>query len=269
MAVTTVTTNGLPGRNDHNNRLRKLSLQAVFPRPSLSGYAAAIANARETQLAGLRRRRFSRVTHKLFPSIGWRAAISQDEVVSQAQSLCSRYLRSKLRSCGPVHKKLGLQRLRSLSKISNDPVLTEVGEHLRHMAGLLERQNPRLFHSVVDGVGIQSLTSEAAVLHLFRTVADEVLRQDISWGRIIALYCVAGGLAFDCVRLGHPEYVLNLVQGMGSVIKGDVAAWIVQQGGWEALLTRFKDTSRVRIVHLIISSISCALVLMLLGYWIS
>ncbi|XP_022255381.1 bcl-2-related ovarian killer protein homolog B-like [Limulus polyphemus] len=232
MALSPVTSNGVTGRNDHNNRPRKLSLQVVFPRPSLSGYAAAIENAREAQMAGVRRRKLSRVTHKLSTTIGWRAVVSQDEVISQAQSLCSRYLRLKLRSCIAVHKKLGLQRLRSLSKISNDPILTEVGEQLLHMAGLLERQNPRLFHSVVDGVGIQSITSESAMLNLFRAVADEVLRQDISWGRIIALYCVAGGLALDCVRLGHPEYVLNLVQGMGSVVEGDVATWIVQQGGW-------------------------------------
>ncbi|XP_013772602.2 bcl-2-related ovarian killer protein homolog B-like [Limulus polyphemus] len=269
MTLTTVMNNGVTGRNDLTNRPRKLSLQVVFPRPSLSGYAAAIENAREAQLASVRRRKLSQVTHKLSTTIGWRVAVSQDDVINQAQSLCGRYLRSKLRSFGSVQKKLGLQRLRSLSKISSDPILIEVGEQLLHMTGILERQNPCLFHSVMDGVGIQSLASETAMINLFRAVADEILRQDISWGRIIALYCVAGGLAMDCVRLGHPEYVLNLVQGMGSVVEGEVAVWIVHQGGWEALITRFRNSANIRIIHLVSGGIVFILVMVFLFYWIS
>ncbi|XP_076322177.1 bcl-2-related ovarian killer protein homolog B-like isoform X2 [Tachypleus tridentatus] len=221
--------NGVSVRNDSISRPRKLSLQVVFPKPSLSGYAAATENSLEAQLASVSRRKLSQVTHKLSTTIGWRAKVSHNDVVTQARNLCGRYLRYKLRSCGPVHRNLGLQRL---IKISNDLVLSGVGEQLLYLTGFLERQNPHLFRSVMDCVGVQSLDSETSVLNLFQAVSDEILRQGISWGRIVALYCVAGGLALDCVRLGHPEYVLNLVQGMGSVIEGDVAAWIVYQGGW-------------------------------------
>ncbi|XP_013780070.1 bcl-2-related ovarian killer protein-like [Limulus polyphemus] len=263
------TSNGVSVRNDSFSRPRKLSLQVVFPKPSLSGYAAAIENARDAQLASVSRRKLSQVTHKLSTTMGWRANISHNDVVNQARTMCGRYLRYKLRACGPVHKNLGLQRLRSLTKISNDPVLMSVSEELLHVTDLLERQNPRLFLSVMDSVGIQSLVSETSMLNLFQAVADEIMRQDISWGRIVALYCVAGGLALDCVRLGHPEYVLNLVQGMGSVIEGDVAAWIVYQGGWEALLTRFRATTNVKICHIIMSGVCIILFLVFLVYWIT
>ncbi|XP_013785930.1 bcl-2-related ovarian killer protein homolog B-like [Limulus polyphemus] len=257
------------GQPSTSLRPRKHSLPVVFRRPSLLGYAAAVEIAREAQVSGVRRRRLSLVTRRLSTTIGWRTAISQDEVVSQAENLCGRFLRNKLRSFGPIHKKLGLQRLRSLSQIGGDPLMVEVGDQLRQLAELLERQNPRLFQSVINSVGLKSLPDESAVVHLFQKVADEIIRSEISWGRIVALYCVAGAIALDCVRLGHPEFVLGLMRGMGSVIEGDGAAWIVQQGGWEALLTCFKNSCRISTTGLLCFLMISVLTTMLLIYFVT
>ena len=64
------------------------------------------------------------------------------------------------------------------------------------------------------------------------SIAREMFKTDISWGKIVSLYCVAGGLAVDCVRVGHPEYLFGLVEAMGLVLERDVATWMGQQGGW-------------------------------------
>ena len=59
-----------------------------------------------------------------------------------------------------------------------------------------------------------------------------MLKTDVTWGKIASLYCVAGGLAIDCVQQGHPEYLYGIVETMGFVIERDAATWIAQQGGW-------------------------------------
>ncbi|GFQ83651.1 uncharacterized protein TNCT_616091 [Trichonephila clavata] len=112
-------------------RPRKYSLPVIYPRPSLSVYAAA-----ETTKESLsRRRKFSQVGqvmgHRLSTTIGWRSPISQHDVVNQAKSLCGRFLRAKLRSCSAVHKKLGLQRLKSVSNLACGSNTAEIANELR------------------------------------------------------------------------------------------------------------------------------------------
>ncbi|KAH7961373.1 hypothetical protein HPB52_008578 [Rhipicephalus sanguineus] len=89
-----------------------------------------------------------------------------------------------------------------------------------------------VYSTVTGNIGVHALPSETAVQNVFEAVARELFRNDISWGRIVALYSVSGGLAVDCVKLGHPEYVLGLVQALGLFVERDLATWISQQGGW-------------------------------------
>ncbi|CAL1262294.1 unnamed protein product [Larinioides sclopetarius] len=218
-------------------RPRKYSLPVIYPRPSLSVYANAAETTKESVS---RRRKFSQVGqvmgHRLSTTIGWRSPISQHDVVNQAKSLCGRYLRAKLRSCSAVHKKLGLQRLKSVSNLACGSNTAEIANELRLLTNELENLHPKLFQSVASNLGLHNLPSEAAVHNVFAAVAEEIFRGDVSWGRIVALFAMTGALAMDCVKGGHPEYVLGLVQRMGIFVERDVAAWICQQGGWACLM---------------------------------
>ncbi|XP_042897317.1 bcl-2-related ovarian killer protein homolog A [Parasteatoda tepidariorum] len=197
---------------------------------SLSGYAADNA---------ARRQKGSSVTNQL---IGWRS--SQLLVVEQAKSLCSKYLRFKLKNC----KKLGLQRLKWPP--------AELVFELRELGMEMERNHPELYQSVTENVGLYSLPSEYAVQNLLSTLATELFRdRHVTWGRIVALYVLAGALAVDCVKLGRPEYVLGLVQAVGNSIEKDLANWIIQQGGWGTLTTRFKKNSTLQSQRFLITSI--------------
>lgn len=77
-----------------------------------------------------------------------------------------------------------------------------------------------------------TITSDKSVRNVLSSISRELFKADISWGKIVSLYCVAGGLAVDCVRQGHPEYLFGLVETMGLVVERDVATWMAQQGGW-------------------------------------
>jgi len=81
-----------------------------------------------------------------------------------------------------------------------------------------------------------TITSEKSVRNVLSSVSRELFKTDVSWGKIVSLYAVAGGLAVDCVRQGHPEYLFGgLVETMGMVVERDVANWMAQQGGWVSL----------------------------------
>lgn len=46
---------------------------------------------------------------------------------------------------------------------------------------------------------------------------------------------MTGGLALDCVRQGHPDYLPKLVDGVADVIEDELVPWINDNGGWVGL----------------------------------
>ena len=166
---------------------------------------------------------------------GWRTVSVQD-IVSQSKSLCGQYIRSRLKRAGIFNRKLGLQRLRSAANLPGGIFVCEVFVQLQSIGLELERLHSKLYTGICRQVAV-TLTSEKAVRNVLSSVARELFKTDITWGKIVSLYCVAGGLAVDSVRVGHPEYLFGLVETMGLVIERDVATWMAQQGGWVRINT--------------------------------
>lgn len=246
------TSNG--GRSPTESNTRKLSLPHLArPRLSLSLSSYAESNnlnpgsnsgSSSPQILLMQTRKFSQLVAEKIPRT-WRIGSSvgdtlmHQEVVDQAKNLCGRYLRTKLKSCAVANKKLGLQRLRSVSRLTTgtQSIVSAVDVQLKLLCAQLERGHPKLYHSVLGNVGLHTLSNQSSVDNLLQNVAREIFRHDITWGRIVSLFAVTGALASDCVRLGHPEYVLTLVESLGTFVDRDLASWIVQQGGWVVLLS--------------------------------
>lgn len=53
--------------------------------------------------------------------------------------------------------------------------------------------------------------------------------------QVISLFAVSGGLAVECVRQGHPDFLPKLVEGVGDAIEDELVAWINENGGWIGL----------------------------------
>lgn len=53
--------------------------------------------------------------------------------------------------------------------------------------------------------------------------------------QVVSLFAITGGLAVDCVRQGHMEYLPQLVDGIAAVIEDELVAWINENGGWVML----------------------------------
>lgn len=80
------------------------------------------------------------------------------------------------------------------------------------------------------------IVSEKAAAALLIAIGHEILRPgDITWGNLISVYAVAGGLAIDCVYQGRPEYLNAIVEAMADLLEEDAAEWIASNGGWTSL----------------------------------
>ncbi|XP_037090222.1 uncharacterized protein LOC119110486 [Pollicipes pollicipes] len=194
------------------------------------------------RMVSVPRRKFSNVSdvvaRKLSTTIGWRTHNITD-IVHQSKSLCSQYVRARLKRSGAFHRKLGLQRLSSLASLHGGAEICEVFREMALIGVELERMHPSVFTAISRQVNM-AITSDKTVRAVVNSVAVDLFRTEVTWGRIIALYAVAGGLAVECVKLGHPEYLMGLIESMGMVAERDTGQWIASQGGWAALLTRFR-----------------------------
>ena len=172
------------GDVDHRGRMhrfyrhRKMSFPAVSLNSNRSSWQhqqlqlpASLSESKELisdlEIANRRYRRFSNVSdavsRKLSTTIGWRT-ISVQDIVNQSKSLCSQFIRVRLKRNGIANKRLGLQRLRSMMSLQqtvSGPAslqgITEVFAQL-HLIGLeLERMHPSLYTGVCRQVSAEHL----------------------------------------------------------------------------------------------------------------
>lgn len=94
--------------------------------------------------------------------------------------------------------------------------------------------HPRVYQGI-----IRQLTSPAGEIQnpetvsvLLSALARDLFRTNITWGKIVSIFCVCGGLAVDCVRQGHDDYLPKLVDGFADVIEDELVQWINDNGGW-------------------------------------
>ncbi|XP_063584879.1 bcl-2-related ovarian killer protein-like [Penaeus indicus] len=219
-------------------RMRKTSVPVVSGR-SLELPGSHTPTPSLSRSGSPARRRFSNVsdvvTRKISTTIGWRS-VRAEAVVTQAKCLATQYIRSRLKRAGLLHKKLGLQRLRSVANLAGGWEVCEVFPRVSGIGQELERTHPKLYNSVARQLSI-SLTSDKVVRWVLVQVAHHVFRGEVNWARIISLFAVAAGLASDCVKQGHPEYVAGVIDVMGIVTERHTAPWIASQGGWSSILT--------------------------------
>ncbi|KAK5646667.1 hypothetical protein RI129_005131 [Pyrocoelia pectoralis] len=195
------------------------------------------------------KRRFSNVgdvvSRKLSYTIGWKSQDSSppQDVILQGRMLCGQYIKSRLKRSGIFSKKVCFYRLRSVIGTPSGTVVKEVTPFLMAAGVELERMHPKLYTSIsrkASGSPGGVLVSDKTAAGLFAAIAHDLLKYDITWGKVVSLFAVAGGLAVDCVCQGHPEYLHSLLESMTEVLEDNLAEWVVSNGGWTALCSQCK-----------------------------
>uniref|UniRef100_A0A1A9VLY7 Bcl-2 Bcl-2 homology region 1-3 domain-containing protein n=1 Tax=Glossina austeni TaxID=7395 RepID=A0A1A9VLY7_GLOAU len=149
--------------------------------------------------------------------------------------LCGQYIKRRLRRSGLFNKKLGLQRIRSIMRVTTTTVVREVFPAVLVLGDELERMHPRVYNGIArqicrnPGGEFQSVDT---VNLLLSAVARDLFRLNITWSKIVSLFAIAGGLSADCVRQGHSEYLPKLMESVSDIIEDELVPWINENGGW-------------------------------------
>ena len=155
------------------------------------------------------------------------------EVVEIGKYLCFRYFCFNLIKCGIIDKKLGRQQLKNVYSIRFNPIIVLVDFDLQYLIQKLKHENCHLYESVIGNIGhnifrLSSMTAQ----EILELISREIFRNSITWPKIASFYAVAGALAIDCFKFGHPEYANGLIKKVSVFIDKELATWIVQKGGW-------------------------------------
>ncbi|XP_053668377.1 bcl-2-related ovarian killer protein [Anopheles marshallii] len=236
---------------------RKFSFPANLHSTALLGFpeigrdrdgigSGASLSASSTALSA--RRRLSNVsdvvTRKLSSTIGWKQPVlpSQD-IITQGKCLCGQYIRCRLKRSGVFNRKLGLQRIRSIVGTPSIHVVREVFPALLSVGEELERMYPRIYNGIARQLtrfGRGELKTPETAPVLLSAIARDLFKADITWGKVVSLFAIAGGLSVDCVRQGHPDYLPKLVEGVADVIEDELVTWISENGGWIGLANKVR-----------------------------
>ncbi|XP_059358026.1 bcl-2-related ovarian killer protein homolog B [Carassius carassius] len=154
---------------------------------------------------------------------------TEKELVFQSKELCRDFIHSRI-----VREGL------SWSKVESDlpephGALIDVSVVLLKLGDELECMRPYVYRNIAKQLNI-SVAVEALVSDAFLSVATEILVMGITWGKVVAIYAVAAGLAVDCVRQGHPVMVHTIVDSLGEFVRGNLVPWLKNRGGWRDIL---------------------------------
>lgn len=136
------------------------------------------------------------------------------------------------------------------------------------MGEVLERMHPKVYTNVarqLSSAPFGELCDGDAAAILLSTVARDLFKSTskIDWSRIISFFAVAGGLATDCVRQGHYDYLPRLVEVIPSIIDEYLVDWLMENGGWLGLVehTRAKKPKDHQFLNFLSVSVSILTVL--------
>ena len=104
--------------------------------------------------------------------------------------------------------------------------------------------HPRVYNGIAKQIFGHNRSSDfknpEMVAILLGAVSRDLFKTDITWGKIVSMFSIAGGLAIDCVRQGHAEYLPKLVDSVTEVIEDELVPWINDNGGWVGLANQVR-----------------------------
>lgn len=152
-------------------------------------------------------------------------SVTDKELVSQSKALGRDYIISRLNQNG-----LGWSKC-ELNFSPSNTAISEVSMVLLCLGDELECIQPSLYRNVARQLSI-SVAMENMVSDAFIGVATEIFSTGITWGKIVAMYAVAGALAVDCVRQGHVNTIHVIVDSLGHFVRRYLVHWLKRRGGW-------------------------------------
>lgn len=95
--------------------------------------------------------------------------------------------------------------------------------------------HPKVYTGILRQItrsSVEDPIKKETISVLLSAIARDLFKTDITWGKVISLFAICGGLAVDCVLQGRAEFLPKLVDGLADVIEDELVQWINDNGGW-------------------------------------
>ncbi|XP_072220423.1 apoptosis regulator Bcl-2 isoform X2 [Leuresthes tenuis] len=113
------------------------------------------------------------------------------------------------------------------------PQLAAIHRVLREAGDELERLYQLDFTEMSRQLYLTSTTSKRR----FAEVIDELFRDGVNWGRIIAFFEFGGTVCVECsTKEEMTSQVDNIAEWMTEYLNGSLNSWIQDNGGWDAFV---------------------------------
>lgn len=186
-------------------------------------------------------RAWSAISFYLFPKKieGRKPSCSAEEVEisEQAAFLCQKYIEARFTRSNLCYFN---PRSRRKDGQSSAGCPEDVVQTLCEIGALLERSYPKLYNNVLDQLNYR-VNLAILVCNMFNRVSEQIVVSGVSWARIVAVYAFAGALAYDFTQTGDTRFIRSMSIWMGHFSARRLSPWIKQNGGWQGLVTHFKE----------------------------
>lgn len=113
--------------------------------------------------------------------------------------------------------------------IPQGPVAEKVLQTLLEASEEFELRYRRAFNDLACQLHITPDTAYQS----FEQVVQELFRDGINWGRIVAFFCFGGALCFESADKEMEELLPRIIQWMTTYLDSSLEPWIQENGGWE------------------------------------
>ncbi|XP_067107709.1 apoptosis regulator Bcl-2a [Osmerus mordax] len=103
---------------------------------------------------------------------------------------------------------------------------------LREAGDEIERMYQRDFAEMSGQLHFTPSTAEPR----FVAVSEELFRDGVNWGRIVAFFEFGGTMCVESVNREMTSQVDNIARWMTEYLNGPLQAWIQENGGWDAFV---------------------------------
>ncbi|XP_063376271.1 uncharacterized protein LOC134663735 [Cydia fagiglandana] len=228
------------------------------------------------------------VSRRLSATIGWCLATPthvKPQIVRQGRALCLQYIKTQIRrSSMCANKQIVVKRLQRMLETecgeeANCNAETGVLAGLRALCAALERKRPDAFRHVArqaTRAPCAMLRSDTALAELALALARRITRDNITWSKIAAVFCICGALSREAAEAADGEPAIELVAApaaaVADLLHEETGSWIAANGGWNGLVERLRASERdqrsEKTLRVMVSFFAMAFVILLLLRWV-
>ncbi|XP_052398839.1 apoptosis regulator Bcl-2 [Carassius gibelio] len=117
-------------------------------------------------------------------------------------------------------------------RVTRSDPYSRIYRALREAGDEIERMYQREFEEISHRFIFSTNTTQRR----FLAVAEELFKDGVNWGRIIAFFEFGGTMCVESVNREMASQVDNIAHWMTDYLNGPLENWIEENGGWEAFV---------------------------------